>query len=153
MYRTILVPLDGSSRAERVLPHVEELAGRLESQVIFLHVPEHSTIMPGMDWGDIDPAEAIRQHDEDNRRREEEIAHYLDSWVGEFREKGLRGRKLVEPGPVVRTIIDVAQREDADLIAMASHGRTGLPRVFYGSVAAGVLHQVDRPLLVIRATE
>jgi hypothetical protein len=38
-----------------------------------------------------------------------------------------------------------------DLIALASHGRTGAARVFYGSVAAGVLHRVDRPLLIIRA--
>ena len=39
----------------------------------------------------------------------------------------------------------------ADLIAMASHGRTGMSQVFYGSVAAGVLHRVDRPLLLVRA--
>ena len=44
-------------------------------------------------------------------------------------------------------------QEDADLIAMASHGRTGLARVFYGSVATGVLHKVDRPLLLIRAED
>jgi len=43
------------------------------------------------------------------------------------------------------------EREGADLIAMASHGRTGLARVFYGSVAAGILHKVDRPLLLIRS--
>jgi nucleotide-binding universal stress UspA family protein len=60
---------------------------------------------------------------------------------------------FAEEGPVVRTILDVAQRENVDLIAMASHGRTGLARVYYGSVAAGVLHQVDRPLLLIRAED
>ena len=47
----------------------------------------------------------------------------------------------------------MAARENADLIAMASHGRTGLGRVFYGSVAAGVLHRADRPLLLIRAQD
>jgi nucleotide-binding universal stress UspA family protein len=41
--------------------------------------------------------------------------------------------------------------KSADLIAITSHGHTGLSRVFYGSVAAGVLHQVDRPLLIIRS--
>ncbi|MCB0130889.1 MAG: universal stress protein, partial [Caldilineaceae bacterium] len=49
--------------------------------------------------------------------------------------------------------LDVAERENADLVAMASHGRTGLARVFYGSVAAGLLHAADRPLLVVRAAE
>ncbi|MCB0137738.1 MAG: universal stress protein, partial [Caldilineaceae bacterium] len=56
-------------------------------------------------------------------------------------------------GPVVTAILDVAEREKADLIAMASHGRTGLSRVFYGSVAAGILHKADRPLLLIRASD
>jgi nucleotide-binding universal stress UspA family protein len=58
---------------------------------------------------------------------------------------------IVTCGPVVGTILDVAKREGVDLIAIASHGRSGLPRVFYGSVAAGVLHGVNRPLLVIRS--
>jgi nucleotide-binding universal stress UspA family protein len=76
---------------------------------------------------------------------------YLGSLQGEFRQKGIQARFLVAEGSVVKTIINVAEREGVDLIAMASHGRTGLARVFYGSVAAGVLHQVDRPLLLIRA--
>ena len=48
------------------------------------------------------------------------------------------------------SILGAAQEEDADLIAMASHGRTGLASVFYGSKAAGVLQQIDRPLLLVR---
>jgi len=51
----------------------------------------------------------------------------------------------------VETIISVAQRENADLIAIASHGRSGLSRVFYGSVAAGIMQKIDRPILIIRA--
>ncbi|HUV92071.1 MAG TPA: universal stress protein, partial [Anaerolineales bacterium] len=67
------------------------------------------------------------------------------------RQKGIQAKSFVEQGPVVKTIINVAEREGVDLIAMASHGRSGLSRVFYGSVAAGVLNQVARPLLLIRA--
>jgi len=51
----------------------------------------------------------------------------------------------------VAGIMDAAQAEGADLIALSSHGRTGLPEVFYGSVAAGVLHRADRPLLLVRS--
>jgi nucleotide-binding universal stress UspA family protein len=83
--------------------------------------------------------------------RGEEVDNYLAGWQGEFREKGIEARRMVERGPVVETIINVAKREGADLIAMASHGRTGLERVFYGSVAVGVLHHVDRPLLLVRS--
>ena len=78
---------------------------------------------------------------------------YLATTQGEFREKGITARTRIAQGPVVEAIIDAAEREGADLIAMASHGRTGLPQVFYGSVAAGVLHCVDRPLLLIRSVD
>jgi len=54
---------------------------------------------------------------------------------------------------IVDAICETAELEKVDLIAMASHGRTGAARVFYGSVAAGVLHRVDRPLLIIRSRE
>jgi nucleotide-binding universal stress UspA family protein len=50
-------------------------------------------------------------------------------------------------------ILDVAAKENADLIALASHGRSGLARVFYGSVASAILQRADRPLLLIRAQE
>jgi nucleotide-binding universal stress UspA family protein len=53
----------------------------------------------------------------------------------------------------VGAIIEAAESEGADLIAMASHGRSGLSQCFYGSVAAGVLHRVDRPLLVVRSVK
>ena len=57
----------------------------------------------------------------------------------------------VADGPVVTSIINIASQEDVDLIALASHGRSGLARVYYGSVAAGILQRVDRPLLLIRS--
>jgi nucleotide-binding universal stress UspA family protein len=53
----------------------------------------------------------------------------------------------------VEAITKTAELEGADLIAMASHGRTGLSQVFYGSVAAGVLHRANRPLLLVRSRD
>jgi nucleotide-binding universal stress UspA family protein len=77
---------------------------------------------------------------------------YLATHRAEFQEKGIQVETYVAHGPVVEEIITYADRTKADLIAMASHGRTGLSRVFYGSVAAGVLNKVDRPLLLIRSS-
>ena len=54
-------------------------------------------------------------------------------------------------GQVVPSIVDLAEREKVDLVAMASHGRSGLSRFYYGSVAAGVLHRIERPLLIVRS--
>ena len=91
---------------------------------------------------------------EEIRREVEGACLYLAGIQGEFREKGIEARACVErDGSVVKAILNVAEREAADLIAMASHGRTGLARVYYGSVAAGVLSQADRPLLLVRAME
>jgi nucleotide-binding universal stress UspA family protein len=83
----------------------------------------------------------------------EEAKGYVETIQARLRDKGIDCRGIVEQGPVVRTVLEVAEREGADLIAMASHGRSGLARVFYGSVAAGILQQADRPLLLVRAIE
>ena len=76
---------------------------------------------------------------------------YLADRQGEFREKGIEAHTYVVHGPVVEAIINIAEREGADLIAIASHGWIDLSRVFYGNVAAGVLQRLDRLLLLIRS--
>ena len=151
MYQSILVPLDGSIRAERILPHVEALALRFKSRVLFLQVlnplqvANLSLHVSGIH------TDLVAQSLKDFGKRYEEVQQYLSGWQGEFREKGIDARKFIEQGPIVETIIMVAKRENADLIAMASHGRSGMARVFYGSVTAGVLQMIDRPMLLIRS--
>lgn len=147
MYKTILVPLDGSKRAESILAHVESLAGKYGAKVVLLQVvePTVSMVTPYDMVPYVDPKEAERYITA--------AKEYLQGKEGEFRAQQIRAKAVVESGPVVSVILDVAEREKADLIAMASHGRTGLSRVFYGSVAAGVLNKADRPLLLIRASD
>ena len=145
MYKSILAPLDGSKQAERILPHVEELALRFGAEVIFIRVVE--PLVSTISIHGSNPEMYIDMVDD----LYNEAKAYLTALKGEFREKGISVKTIVRKGTVVNNIISVSESEDVDLIAMASHGRTGLERVFYGSVAAGVLHQVDRPLLLIRA--
>jgi nucleotide-binding universal stress UspA family protein len=145
MYRTILVPLDGSKRAEAILCHVEELALRYQATVVFLRVLDPIPLRPTP----VGVPPPMEQPELEHRRKK--VVSYLAAHTGVFREKGIDAQARVVHGPVVEAIIDAAEREAADLIALASHGRTGLSRVFYGSVAAGVLHRVDRPLLLIRS--
>ena len=145
MYKTILVPLDGSKRAEAILPHVEELAQRYKAKVIFLQV-----ILPPTD---IYAAEAS-SHELYRKvcdQQENEAKSYLADLEDEFREKDIDAQKYIAHGPVIETIISVADNKNADLIAIARHGRSGLSRVFYGSISAGLLHSIDRPLLLIRS--
>jgi len=151
MYQTILVTLDGSARAEYILPHVENLAIQYKAKVILLQVMEPLQIVNPSIHVTGAMTDTVKESLNDFNRRYEEINTYLSGRQGELKEKGINVRKFVEQGPVVETIISVAQRENADLIAMASHGRSGISRVFYGSVAAGVLQQIDRPMLLIRS--
>lgn len=147
MYETILVPLDGSYRAERILSHVQQLARQFDSKLILLRVVEPD-LSTGGSLGT--PAEFYINAFE---RAMQEARDYLTSMQGELRQLGIQSRIVVERGPVVSTIISVANRENVELVAMASHGRSGLSRVFYGSATAGVLHRIDRPLLLVRASE
>jgi nucleotide-binding universal stress UspA family protein len=92
-------------------------------------------------------------HQQQLERLGQRAEEYLSGLEDGFREKGIRARRRIVHGPVVDAILTTADHEKADLIAIASHGRTGLGQVFYGSVAAGVLHRIDRPLLLIRSRE
>jgi nucleotide-binding universal stress UspA family protein len=146
MYHTILAPLDGSKRAEAILPHLEEMARRYGAKVIFMQVIEPVSTIVGPEIA------YFGQGKEEFEELKKQVEAYLSGLKGEFREKGIEARTLVVDGPVVEAIINAAERENVDIIAIASHGRGGLSRVFYGSVAAGVLHRVDRPLLLIRSS-
>jgi nucleotide-binding universal stress UspA family protein len=147
MYHSILVPLDGSKRAEVILPYVEDMALRYQAKVIFIGVVEMEAVVVS-----VEPI--YTQIDEEiYEQRVAQVKAYLEAQCGEFREKGITAKCEVGHGPVVESIINASERENVDLIAMVSHGRTGLARAFYGSVAAGVLHRVERPLLVIRSLE
>ena len=149
MYKTILVPLDGSELAETILPHVEELARLFSSTIVLLSVLELPH-MVGLPKGDIYDALPQMTPTEVNQHLTE-VRRYLDEKIDHLNQKGIKAHALVEYGPVVVTIMRAARQEDAQLIAMVSHGRGGMADVYYGSVAAGVLQRIDRPLLIIRA--
>ena len=147
MYKTILVPLDGSQRAEKILPHVEALVHKFDAKLVLVQVVEPVPTV-------ISSTEAFPYYLDDEMERLSEAAKaYLTDLQAKLREQKIEATICVENGPAVFAILSVAEREQADLIALASHGRTGLARVFYGSVAAGILNRADRPLLIIRAQD
>jgi len=145
MYKTILVPLDGSKRAEAILPHVKNLSLCFNSKVIFFMVLEPSLML------EYDEVIDLSKYLEKRDLQKKETETYLASLQERFHANGIEVQTLIGHGLVVKAIIDTAKRENADLVAMASHGRSGLSRAFYGSVAAGVLQGIDRPLLIIRS--
>jgi nucleotide-binding universal stress UspA family protein len=145
MYKTILVPLDGSKRAEAILPHVENLALSLNAKVILFKVSEPSLML------EYDEVIDMSTYLEKSDKQKKDAEYYLTSLQEKFRAKGIEAQTLIGHGPVVKAIIDAAEQQNAKLVAMASHGHGGLLRTFYGSVASGVLQRIDRPLLLIRS--
>jgi nucleotide-binding universal stress UspA family protein len=148
MFKKILVPLDGSKRAEKILSHVEDLARRYDkSKVVLIQVVEPLPVTVNL--GDYVPPLDQQELDRENK----DARAYLERLQARLRKKGIHAQVYVVLGPVVATIVDLAVREKVDLIALASHGRSGLNAFFYGSVAAGVLHRTDRPLLIVRSVQ
>lgn len=146
MYHNILVPLDRSKRAEKILPHVENLAGHYKARVIFL------ITIPNFQAAAVEGS-FIEFSEKDFNTQLEKGKSYLKGIAEKFQQKNIRTHILVVKGPAVENIIQTAEKENVDLIAMTSHGRGGLKRVFYGSVASGILNRADRPLLIVRSRQ
>jgi nucleotide-binding universal stress UspA family protein len=87
------------------------------------------------------------------KRMENKAEVYLETVKTNLKNDGVDAVVQVAQGEPVERILAAAEEGEVDLIAMSSHGRTGLPRVLFGSVAAGVLHNTGRPLLLIRAED
>ena len=141
----VLVPLDGSEPSEGILPVVERLAGPRDLTIVLFKVidPLASSAL----------SEASMRPDELMALRREDAERYLAK-VGEpLMGKGLRVERAVRFGRAAETIAAFAGRERADLIAMATHGRSVLSRLLLGSVAAGVLRGAPVPVLLLKAGE
>jgi nucleotide-binding universal stress UspA family protein len=147
MYQRILVPLDGSKLSEAVLPHAEKLAHALNVEIVLLHV-------------DVTPAPEFDQHVpalapvmEEIKHKHSEEKHYIDHVRSNLESEGIRATYLLRDGPVAETIMEVAEIMQADLIAMSTHGRTGMLRLLLGSVAEKVVHESKIPVMLIRPHE
>ena len=147
MYQTILVPLDGSKRAEAILPQVESLARQHNAKVIFLKVVEPQPIYVPPKSGQVE------SNSLDERLRLKKVRRYLEVKQGLFRTKGLKVEIRVEEGSIVETIINVADWEQVDLILMTSRDRSSWSRLFHRSVAADVLNRADRPVTLTKERE
>src|SRR5262245_3577826 len=140
MYRRVLVALDGSLVAEGIIPFIMQIAGPLDIQVVLLRV---LVPVPPM------AVERTRQV-EDAEKHRPEAEEYLAGMAGELRDKGVRATTEVRRGEPVAEILEGAREAKADLIAMTTHGRSGLGRLLFGSVAEAVLRQADIPVFLMR---
>jgi nucleotide-binding universal stress UspA family protein len=148
MYRKILVPLDGSDLAECVLPHVESIArGCGAKGIILLRVIEPYEITPSSgDVGAVSEEEIKRA----NVRRRTEIEEYLAGVESRICSAGVDIQKEVLIGKAAESIIDYANGSEIDLVTIATHGRSGVSRWVWGSIADRILRSACVPVLMIR---
>src|SRR5262245_39150649 len=146
MYKRVLVPLDGSATGETILPVILQIAGPLDLEVVLLRVLE-----PYPKRIREDTSRTMLENFE--RTRQDDAAEYLAPLAVELRNRGVRVETTVRRGVPAEEIVEAARQVGADVIAMSTHGRTGLGRLLFGSVAAAVLRQAEIPVLLFRATE
>ncbi|MFC2010852.1 universal stress protein [Chloroflexota bacterium] len=151
---SLLVPLDGSEMAESVLPHIETLAkqrGPEPVNVTLLRTCEQPTIpsyyspeLSGvpLDWGKYMNQEIVMGKQVANE--------YLAGVEKRLKDIGIIVRSEVLVGKADDVIVDYANSNPFNLIVMATHGRSGLSRLVYGSVAANLIHGVSIPILLIK---
>jgi nucleotide-binding universal stress UspA family protein len=151
MYEKILVPLDGSDVAEAILPDIEKIATRMapNTQVEITLLQVISTLTYNV-LTDDDRAQ-IPYSENDLRQIQETVKRYLDKIAARMSNKGLNVKTLVTSGHSADEIIKAAEDTKADLIAMSTHGRSGLRRWALGSIADKVVHESHIPVLLIRA--
>lgn len=146
MYKKILVPLDGSELAECVLPHVESIAkGCGVEIVIFLRVVDN--YIPSPTYAYIGES-TLKEIEEGN---EKAAGEYLDQLVSRVKLDGVEVQKQLTIGRAAESIAEYATKNDVDLIAIATHGRSGISRWAWGSVADRVLRSACVPILMVRA--
>jgi nucleotide-binding universal stress UspA family protein len=149
MFKHILVPLDGSQLAETAIAAAKELAARFDSELTLLRIvtPLHPTIEMG---GDAYASLLV------NLRKQafEDAEVYLKQKRNILRKQGFHvSAHITEEQPIAEAIVHIAAALAVDTIVMSTHGRGGLSRWVYGSVADKVLRSADVPVLLIRAQE
>ena len=138
MYKRILVPLENGPADAAILKHVRELAKLLGAELLLLHVADG--------W-------AARDMEQLNLRESQEMKEdraYLERVSQELRQAGIDVDAVLAAGDPAKEIAATAEREGVDLIAMATHGRSGVSRMLLGSVADKVVRATHVPVLLHR---
>ncbi len=139
MYKRILVAIENSPADRTILEHVEGLARLTGASLLLVHVADG--------W-------AARHYDELQLRDSEEMIadrEYLERLGDELKAGGFKTDVCLKTGDPARELVKLVREEQVDLVAMATPGHTGVADVIHGSTANHVRHNVDVPVLLLKA--
>lgn len=149
--KKILLPLDGSAFSETPIPAVEELIKGTDTEIVLTIVSEPPLVPT---YGDRPINPTWERHQATLwAEMQKQASEYLEKIKAQLKEHGIKVKSHVIPGElgrVAESIMQIAQKEKVDLIAMATHGRTGISRWVYGSVATRIAEESLQPILLIR---
>lgn len=142
-FKIIVVPTDLSDYSLRALPYAVGLAERFNAKLRVIHVHEPVTPISDAAWTAFDVAAADADLERDARAA-------LEKLVREHVPPGVAADAIVVRGAGVESIVKYARDENADLLVMCTHGRTGLAHVLMGSTAEAVVRRAPCPVLTLR---
>ncbi len=140
----ILIPLDGSELAESILTYVETLA-RDDTQIVLMKVG----VIRSIAFMTMDQSPMIYDESGDRDRITAESRQYLEGLAQGLRNRGFSVNYVVAFGDPAEVILDFAKSLKVDLIAMCTHGRSGISRLLFGSVAEAVIRRSSVPVLAL----
>jgi len=150
MFEKILVCLDGSELAEQILPYAVEEGLRFQGNLVLLQVvPEPIAFSPGIPGTASVPVRTDTMLEE-AKKALNDARDYLEEIATPLRKKGIQVEAVSILGGAGEAILSYASKNNVDLITIATHGRSGLRRGIFGSVADYVLRESGLPMLVIR---
>ncbi len=141
-----VVPLDGSKVGEAAVSYIEELAARLKAELILLQV-----LALGYNTITAEGYEYVVYSEKQMASDRAFARAYLDGIGARLKGKGIVTGSEVRFGSAAEEIIKLADEIHADVVVMSTHGRSGVGRFVFGSVAERVLCEGNTPLLLIRA--
>ncbi len=146
--RHVLVPLDGSEAAETAVEPAVRVAAACGADLLLVWVVPTVETISGerAAAARLMPTAAAALLDVEAR----EATNYLEGVASRVQAAGVAARAAVERGEPVQVLLDTAARQGADLIVMATHGRSGVSALWAGSVASRVVGAGQRPVLLIR---
>jgi nucleotide-binding universal stress UspA family protein len=153
MFSRVLVPLDGSKVGEAALPVIEQLVDKLapEGKVEITLI---GVITLLRHWVVVGEASApVSYTEEELKIIRERVMYYLTKSGESLKSKGVTVKTIVSTGNAAEEILRAADQIKADLIAMSTHGRSGLRRLAFGSSTDKVLRGSHIPVLMVRAPE
>ena len=149
MFNRTLIPLDESELAEAVIPYAEEIARKFGSAITLMRVVEFAVPVVPAEPAVITsvPPQVVAE------ALEAEVLHaegYLANLCDRLNKDGVNATYHIARGNPAKEIISYAKEQSVDLIAMSTHGRSGLASLVFGSVANEVLRKAGTPILLIR---